>query len=54
MADQKARKAAIKKASVQVRGGGAFVRRAATTGRFVAKSSTAGRSGSGKSRRFNS
>jgi hypothetical protein len=35
MADATARKAAIKKASNQVRTGGGFVRRAAVTGRFV-------------------
>jgi len=39
MADATTRKAAIKKASNQVRTGGAFVRRAATTGRVVSAKS---------------
>jgi hypothetical protein len=44
MADANARKAAIKKASTQVRTGGGFVRRAAVSGRFVSTKSAAGRS----------
>jgi hypothetical protein len=42
MADAKARKAAMKKATSQVRSGSGFTKRAAITGRFVsAKSTTA-------------
>lgn len=40
MADAKTRKAAMKKASNQVRSGSGFMRRAATTGRFVSSRST--------------
>ena len=38
MADARARKAVIKKATSQVRSGSGFTRRSATTGRFVTKS----------------
>jgi len=40
MADAKARKAAMNKARSQVRSGSGFMRRAATTGRFVSSRST--------------
>lgn len=44
MANANARRTAIKKASNQVRTGGGFVRRAAISGRYVAKKSAGARS----------
>lgn len=49
MADAKARKAAIQKASSQVRTGGAFVRRA-SSGSGVSRAAKAGRTAPKKSR----
>jgi hypothetical protein len=41
MASAEARKAAIKKATTQVRSGNGFVRRAAASGRFISQKSAA-------------